>query len=88
MIWAREQRLKEMKMWSIIRELVIYLIFLSLLYFVTYSNMNHQSFDQVKHFREFFLNSREIDRDFSKVRRRVNRNEMLICVLKLDIDEE
>ena len=66
-VWARDQRLKELQMWSIIREIFTYLTFLSLLYFITYSNVNSNSFYQVNHLRKFFLNSRQIDNDYTKV---------------------
>ncbi len=64
---ARQQRLKELKMWSIIREIFIYLCFLSLLYIVTYSNHQSNSTVQVNHLRKYFLNSRQIDCDYTKV---------------------
>ena len=86
-MWARDQRLKEMKMWSIIREMLVYLIFLSLLYFVTYSNVNQQSFDQVRHLRQFFLNSRQVDRDFTQVSLKCE-SKVSWSLMRLDIDEE
>ncbi len=64
---ARQQRLNELKMWSIIREIFIYSCFLSLLYIVTYSNHQSNSFLQVNHLRKYFLNSRQIDCDYTKV---------------------
>jgi hypothetical protein len=74
-VWARDQRLKELQMWSIIREVLTYLTFLSLLYFITYSNVNSNSFYQVNHLRKFFLNSRQIDNDYTKVRVFLRRRE-------------
>ncbi len=64
---ARQQRLKELQMWSIIREIFIYSCFLSLLYIVTYSNHQSNSFIQVNHLRKYFLNSRQIDCDYTQV---------------------
>ncbi len=64
---ARRQRLNELKMWSIIREIFIYLCFLSLLYIVTYSNHQSNSSVQVNHLRKYFLNSRQIDCDYTQV---------------------
>jgi hypothetical protein len=54
-------------MWSIIREILTYLTFLSLLYFITYSNINSNAFYQVQHLRKFILNTREIDNDYRKI---------------------
>jgi hypothetical protein len=54
-------------MWSIIREILTYLCFLSLLYSVTYSNLNPNGFYEVNHLKKFILNSREIDEDYTTV---------------------
>ncbi len=66
-VWARDRRLKEIEMWSIIREIFTYLIFLSLIFFITYSNNNNQAFYQVQHLQQVFLNTRQTDNDFTKV---------------------
>jgi hypothetical protein len=66
--WAREKRLKEIQMWSIVREFFAYLAFLSLLFLLAYSNSNVNAFYQVQHLRNAFHNSRQIDGDFTKVR--------------------
>ena len=63
---ARDQRLKEIQMWSIIRETLIYLGFLSLLYVVVYSNNQSNSSLQVNHLKKYFLNSRQVDPDYTK----------------------
>jgi hypothetical protein len=55
-------------MWSIIREVLSYLAFLTMIYLVTYSNMNPSAFLQVKHLQKFFLNTNQIDTDYTKVR--------------------
>jgi hypothetical protein len=65
---ARHQRLKEIHMWSIIRETFIYLLFLSSLFILTYSNQNSNSFYQVDHLTKYFHNSRQINLDYTKVR--------------------
>ena len=65
--WAREQRLKEIEMWSIIREIGSYLIFLSVLYFITFSNTNSNAFYQVQHLRNFFLNTKQNENSFTKI---------------------
>lgn len=54
-------------MWAIIREILSYLTFLALLYFLTYSNLNFNSYYQVQHLRKFFLNTRQINNDYTKV---------------------
>jgi len=54
-------------MWRIIREILSYLFFLIIIYLVTYSNINPNSFFEVKHLRNFFLNSRQIDNDYTKI---------------------
>ncbi len=64
---ARRQRLNELRMWSIIREIFIYLFFLSLLYIVTYSNQQSNSSVQVEHLRKYLLNLRQIDCDYTQV---------------------
>ncbi len=66
-VYARNQRLKEIQMWSFIRETFIYLCFLSLLFIVTYTNRNSNSFLEVQHLRKYLLNSRQIDLDYTKV---------------------
>ena len=64
---AREQRLYEIEMWSIVREFVTYFIFLSLLFLVTYSSISPNAFDQVRHLRRVFHNSRQTGNDFTRV---------------------
>ena len=59
--WARERRLKEMQMWSIVREFFAYMAFLSLLFLLAYSNGNPNAFYQVQHLRNTFHNSRQIN---------------------------
>jgi hypothetical protein len=66
--WARQERLREMKMWTILQEAMIYLVFLSSLCFLVYSNRNSEAFDQAKHLRKYLTNTRHADRDLNKVR--------------------
>jgi hypothetical protein len=54
-------------MWTIIQEGLIYLAFLSVLFIITYSNENLNSFLQVNHLRKYLLNTRQIDCDYTKV---------------------
>ncbi len=67
LVCARYHRLKQIHMWSIIREIFLYLCFLSLLSVIVYSNRDFNSYLQVKHLRKYFLNSRQMDNDYSKV---------------------
>ncbi|CAF3982665.1 unnamed protein product [Rotaria sordida] len=64
---ARQYRLKEIQMWSIIREFFIYLTFLTLICIIAYSNRDYNSFLQVHHLRKYFLNSRQINYDYTKI---------------------
>ncbi|CAM4981739.1 unnamed protein product, partial [Rotaria socialis] len=64
---ARDRRLKEIQMWSIIREVFTFFVFLSLLYTITYTNVNNNAFYQVDHLQKFFLNTRQIDNDYTKI---------------------
>ena len=65
--WARAKRLKEIQMWSIIREFFAYFVFLSLLFLLAYSNANVHSFYQVQHLRDVFHNTRQTDSDYTQV---------------------
>jgi hypothetical protein len=65
--WARAKRLKEIQMWSIIREFFAYFGFLSLLFLLAYSNANVHSFYEVQHLREVFHHTRQMDNDYTKV---------------------
>ena len=66
--WARQQRLKEIEMWSVIREFAAYFIFLSLLFLLTYSTVSPSAFHQVRHLRSVLQNARQTDTDFTQVR--------------------
>jgi len=65
--WARQQRLKEIQMWSIIREFLLYILFLVVLFFATYSSLNPNASYQVRHMKQLFLNTREYQYDYTKV---------------------
>jgi hypothetical protein len=67
-------------MWLIIREIFTYFTFLSLLYFITYSNINQNSFYQVGHLRKFLLNTRQIDNDYTKVYRSLIRLKNFVLI--------
>ena len=58
-IYARDQRMKEIHMWSLLHEFFIYLIFLCLLFLLTYSNRTTDPYLQVQHLQNYF--------DFDKI---------------------
>ncbi|CAF0948798.1 unnamed protein product [Adineta steineri] len=64
--YARDQRLKEIQMWKIIREFLINLIFAILIFIITYSNREQHSFFQVNHLRAL-LNQRQTAIDYTKI---------------------
>ncbi|CAF1667400.1 unnamed protein product, partial [Adineta ricciae] len=66
-ISLREERLKEIEMWSMIREIVVYLTFLLFLFIFVYSDRDLNSFLQVNHLRKYFLNTRQENLDFTKI---------------------
>jgi hypothetical protein len=77
---ARYQRLKQIHMWSIIRESLIYLGFFSFICILNYSNQHSNSYLQVNHLRKYLFNSRQIDLDYTKVileKSFINRNEYI-----------
>ena len=65
--FARRERLKEIQMWKILHEMFIYICFIVLLSMIIYSNEQTNSFDQVKHLKRYFLNTRQIDNNYLKV---------------------
>ncbi|CAF1261744.1 unnamed protein product [Adineta steineri] len=64
---ARLKRLKELQMWSTIREMIIYTSFLLVLCVITYSHRDQNSFRQVDHLRKFLLNTKQINYDYTKI---------------------
>ncbi|CAF1124640.1 unnamed protein product [Adineta steineri] len=66
-IYARDQRLKEIQMWAIIREFLIYFIFATLVCVITYSSREQHSFFQVNHLRAYFLNQRQTTADYTQI---------------------
>ncbi|CAF4142851.1 unnamed protein product, partial [Adineta steineri] len=65
--FARNQRLKEIQMWALIREFLIYFIFATLLFLINYSNREQNSFFQVNHLRAYLLNQRQTTVDYTKI---------------------
>ncbi|CAF4362759.1 unnamed protein product, partial [Adineta steineri] len=66
-IYARDQRLKEIQMWTIIREFLIYFIFAILVFVITYSSREQHSFYQANHLRAYFLNQRQTTADYTNI---------------------
>ncbi|CAF1386372.1 unnamed protein product [Adineta steineri] len=66
-VYARDQRLKELQMWTIIRQFLIHFIFAILVFLITYSNREQNSFYQVNHLRSYFLNERQTTADYTKI---------------------
>ncbi|UJR06735.1 hypothetical protein I4U23_011024 [Adineta vaga] len=64
---ARQRRLKEIQMWSILRESFLYLIFFSTLSVLIYSQTQFNSFLQVDHLRKYLFNSRQSDLDYNQI---------------------
>jgi hypothetical protein len=64
---ARSLRLREIQMWSFVRQLLIYSCYLSILYAVSYANRNPHSYQQVQHLQNFFLNSHNSTYNYTKV---------------------
>jgi hypothetical protein len=55
--WARQQRVRHLRISALFRQLVFDLVFLVSLLFFTHASLNPQAYDQVAHFRHFFLRS-------------------------------
>ena len=64
---ARNHRLKELRMWSVVREVVTHVCFLSMLCVSVYSNMNVHRYEQVDHLHKYFLSAQGIDVDYTQV---------------------
>jgi hypothetical protein len=64
---ARRNRLRLIKMHSIIREIVTYCCFIWMIYTLSYANRNSNAFLQVNHLRQYFLNIGNAANDYSHV---------------------
>ena len=64
---ARYHRLKQMKMSTILREILSYCSFIWIIYLISYSNRNPNAFLQVHHLRHFLLNLGHSHHDYTKV---------------------
>lgn len=68
LLYARDRRLNEIKMWEIVRELLAYLSFLWILYVVSYSNRDPNSYYLMQHLTDDFLNLNNATTDFTQVK--------------------
>ena len=66
--YARDRRLKQIRMWEIVRELLMYCSFLWILYIVSYSNRDPNGFYLVNHLKQDLLNLNNATYDFTRVR--------------------
>ncbi len=64
---ARQHRLREVHMWSIVREIFNYICFFILLSMIIYSKCQSNSFLQTQHLQKYFLNTRDVDNNYLKV---------------------
>ncbi|CAF1178747.1 unnamed protein product [Adineta steineri] len=67
--YARQKRLNEIKMWEIIKEILAYGTFLWMLYLVSYSNRDPNSFYLMQHLQSDFLNVNSATEDFTQISR-------------------
>ena len=63
----REQRLTDMKMKGMIREVLTYCCFLLLINLFASARLDSNSSVQVNHLRRLFLNTRQDQRDYTQV---------------------
>ncbi|BFZ03248.1 hypothetical protein BsWGS_06287 [Bradybaena similaris] len=64
----REKRLKEIKMWEIIREVIVYSFFLWLLMVISYRQMGASNFLYKNTMYKVFINNKNTDIDFNAIR--------------------
>jgi hypothetical protein len=65
--WTREHRLKDIRMWAMLRQIGFYVMFLTALFIFTYSNVAMHSFEQGRHLRRFFLQPNRAQISFEHV---------------------
>ncbi|UJR12878.1 hypothetical protein I4U23_017052 [Adineta vaga] len=65
--FAREQRLQQLEMFKILKEFFVYFLFALLVFLITYSNQEPNSFLQVQHLQRYFLNRRQTQLDYTKI---------------------
>ena len=70
--FARQKRLKEIKMWEILRELLAYTSFLWILYVVSYSNRDPNAFYLMSHLKGDLLNINSQTDSFVEVKQMIS----------------
>lgn len=70
---ARESRLREIRLWSSVRQLVVYGCYLAVLYALIYGDRNPHCFHQVHHLKRFLLNPQNYTHDYTQVRIQIDR---------------
>ena len=63
----KEYRLREIQMWETFREIFSYLMFLWILYVVSYSNLNLNTYKYQQNMKDMFV-SKDLKFDFTSVR--------------------
>ena len=67
-------------MYSVLREILSCCCFIVIVYLISYSNRNTNSFLQVNHLRHYFLNIGRSTDDFTKVSRKATRRTKAIYI--------
>lgn len=65
---ARDRRMKEIQMWSVVREVIIYSFFLWILMLISYRTSNSNTFLYKDTMERIFITNVDTDVDFSSVR--------------------
>ncbi|KAL4239324.1 hypothetical protein ACF0H5_000141 [Mactra antiquata] len=65
---AREQRLKEKKMWAVIREIIFYAFFLWILMVISYKSVSTNSYDYKYTMEKVFIHTNDTNKAFNKVK--------------------
>lgn len=64
---AREERLRQMKMWSFIHRLLFYSVLLSLVTVIVFFGREEQTYHQVDHLKKYFLNNKRSEVRYAQV---------------------
>ena len=79
---ARIVRLRELRMWKLVRDVLYQLFFIWIVFMINYLNRNDDNFLQVNHLRGYFLAGDRGMKSFLEVRRRrrrVSRRSRVLC---------
>jgi len=63
----RDERLKEIKMWAIIREILFYAFFLCILIVISYRSVSNNSYSYKKTMTQVFIETNDTKKSFDKV---------------------